>query len=144
MPDSRRILRLQQLILETVATAVQRDLDDPRVDGVTITRVRLSRDLTSASVYWSTLDAGGPRRTAERGLADATPFLQARVAEVMSTRLTPQLKLRFDESQEKASRLGDIFHKLSQERGEMPPEPPAAPADADEPGAGTADDEEEE
>jgi ribosome-binding factor A len=136
MPDSRRLLRLQQLILETLATAVHTELDDPRVTGVTITRVKLARDLTQAVVYWSTLAEGGPRRTAERGLADATAYLQARVAEVMATRLTPHLTMRFDESQEKAARLGSIFERLAHERGETPaseaPPAPDAGAEAEE------------
>lgn len=132
MPDSRRILRLQQLIFETLASAVHRDLDDPRVVGVTITRVRLAKDLTVATVYWSTLAEGGPRRTAERGLADATLYLQARVAQVMGTRQTPRLTMRFDENQQKTARLSDIFLKLARERGEVPPEPEAPGGDDDE------------
>ncbi len=43
MADTRRILRLQQLMLETMATALQQQVEDPRVKGVTITRVKLAR-----------------------------------------------------------------------------------------------------
>lgn len=129
MPNDRRLLRLQQLLLETVATTVQRDLDDPRVGFVTITRVKLARDLTLATVFWSCLEEGGPRRTAERGLNDALPVLQAAVARALSTRQTPRLHLRFDEGLRKASRVTDLFSRLEQERVErgLPPTDPAAP-----------------
>ncbi len=129
MPNDRRLLRLQQLLLETVATTVQRDLDDPRVGFVTITRVKLARDLTLATVFWSCLEEGGPRRTAERGLNDALPVLQAAVARALSTRQTPRLHLRFDEGLRKASRVTDLFSRLEQERVErgLPPTAPAPP-----------------
>lgn len=136
MPTDRRLLRLQQLVLETVASTVQRDLDDPRVGLVTITRVKLARDLTMATVFWSCLDHGGPRRTAERGLSDALPVIQRAVARALSTRQSPRLSLRFDEGLEKASRVTELFHQLEQERrarGLPPPEPAAPPAGAEAP-----------
>jgi ribosome-binding factor A len=134
MPEPRRLLRLQQLVLETLATAVQRDVEDPRVAGVTITRVKLSKDLSRAIVFWSNLEPGGPRRTAERGLHDALHYLQAIVAESMSTRQTPHLTFRFDEGLERAGRMGSIFDQIARERGETPsdetkPEIPDEPAD---------------
>ena len=129
MADTRRILRLQQLMLETLATALQRQVDDPRVKGVTVTRVKLAKDLTTGILYWSNLEPGGPRRTAERGLTDALPYLQALVAEALATRQTPRLTLRFDEHLEKAAHLGEIFAKLAVERGEIPA-PSETPAEA--------------
>jgi ribosome-binding factor A len=125
MPDDRRLLRLQQLVLETVASTVQRDLDDPRIGLVTITKVKLAKDLTQAVVYWSCLDDGGPRRTAERGLADALPVIQRAVAGAIGTRQTPHLSLRFDRAPEHAGRIDSILAKLARERGDPP-----APTDA--------------
>ncbi|MFM8981270.1 MAG: 30S ribosome-binding factor RbfA [Planctomycetia bacterium] len=148
MAEPRRLLRLQQLVLETLATALQRDVDDPRVAGVSITRVKLSKDLSRALVFWSSLESGGPRRTAERGLEDARPFLQALVASAMSTRLTPHLAFKFDEGLERAGRIEALFDRLATERGEAPAgESPAGDAPADEtggaaPGAPAAGDEE--
>jgi ribosome-binding factor A len=142
VPDDRRLLRLQQLVLETIATTVQQDLDDPRIGLVTITRVKLAKDLTQAVVYWSCLEEGGPRRTAERGLADALPVIQGKVAGALSTRLTPRLTLKFDTGMEKADRLDTIFSQLALDRGEKPtgvgpqakPGKAAKPDEAAEPG----------
>ena len=122
MAEDRRLLRLQQLIHETVAQTVQRDLDDPRIGMVTVTRVKLAKDLTQATVYWSSLADGGPRRTSERGLTDALPVIQRAVADAMGTRQTPHLYLKFDAGLEASARIDDIFHKLALERGEKPAE----------------------
>lgn len=137
MAEPRRLLRLQQLVLETLATALQRDVEDPRVTGVTITRVKLSKDLSRGLVFWSSLEAGGPRRTAERGLEDARPFLQALVAGAMSTRLTPQLAFKFDEGLERAGRIEALFEQLAAERGgPAPSEAGAAGTGGEGPAAG--------
>ena len=99
MPDDRRLLRLQQLILETVASTVLHDLDDPRIGMVTVTRVKLAKDLTQATIYWSTLAPDGPRRTSERGLTDALPAMMcASWISGMAANAAPDSPIHADDS----------------------------------------------
>jgi ribosome-binding factor A len=133
MPSSRRVERLQQLILETVATAIQRDVHDPRVGMVTVTRVRLAPDLSAATVWWSCLGDEAEKRTCGRGLHAATRMLQSRVAQAMGTRVTPTLSLRFDPGLERAQRLEGIFDQIRAERGEPVVGPETSEPPDDEP-----------
>jgi ribosome-binding factor A len=145
VPTSRRIARLEQLILETVATAIQREVHDPRVGIVTITRVRLAPDLSVATVWWSCLGTEPERRTTARGLAAATKMIQSKVAQTMGTRVTPTLSLRFDIGLEKAQRLEGIFDQIRAERGEPVPtveEPGTDDADATDDAADDSEDDE--
>jgi ribosome-binding factor A len=130
MADRRRILRLQQLILEVVAETLQAEVRDPRMGLVTITRVKLSKDLSRAVVYWSSLGDEKEHRLSAQALEAATPLLQRRVAKALQTRITPHLKLIFDPTLERAQRLETIFHHLQEERGE--------PEEAEEETAGDA------
>ena len=118
MPNPRRIKRLEQLILEVVGETVQREVRDPRMGLVTITRVKLVPDLSVATVYWSCLEEEGARRRTAQGIESAVPLLQRRVAGALTTRVTPRLELRFDPTLEQAQRLETIFHRLREERGE--------------------------
>lgn len=118
MAQRRRILRLQQLILETAATHIQRELEDPRIGLVSITRVKLSPDLTQAQLFWSIIGEESQVRTCERGLERALPSIQRAVAEALQTRVTPKLQLIHDQGMEHAQRLEEIFHQLRVERGE--------------------------
>ncbi len=118
MPNERRIKRLQQLILEVAGETLQREVRDPRMGLATFTRVQLTKDLSVATLYWSCLEEEGARRRTEQGLTSATPLLQRRVAEALTTRTTPRLELRFDPTLEQAQRLETIFHKLREERGD--------------------------
>jgi ribosome-binding factor A len=135
MAAPRRILRLQQLILEVVATTIQREIQDPRVGMVSVTRVQLASDLSAAHIYWSMMGTETEKRTSERGLVAALGLIQRRVAGALGTRVTPTLSLHFDVSMEKAHRLNEIFEQLRTERGEPPAEgeaPPEADEDEDE------------
>jgi ribosome-binding factor A len=150
VPTSRRIARLEQLILETVAIALQREVHDPRVGIVTVTRVKLAPDLSHATVWWSCLGDEVQRRTTGRGLAAATKVVQSRVARAMGTRVTPTLVFRFDVGLEKAQRLEGLFDQIRAERGDPPirpeDEPPEGEDDepADEDGGDPAEEGEDE
>jgi ribosome-binding factor A len=114
----RRILRLQQLILEIAAEALQRERQDPRLEMVSLTRVKLTPDLLSATLWWSCLAKEKGREKTEAALKGILPLLQREVAKELRIRVTPVLSLKFDPTLERAQRLDDIFQKLRDERGE--------------------------
>jgi ribosome-binding factor A len=126
MPDERRLRRLEKQILHVVAPLVAHGLADPRLRLVTVTRIRLSADLSIARVNWSCLGNRGERSTAAHALEHARGRIQAEVAKAMRTRTTPRLEFHFDESLERAQRVQDILARLREER-EGAPEPAAPP-----------------
>lgn len=129
MANERRILRLQQVILRTVATHIQRELRDPRITMISVTRVKLSPDLSQAQIYWSCLGDEVQQRTTARGLEQALPSIQRAVAGAMQTRVTPRLSMRYDEGLQKSQRMEDIFRQIAEERGDV--EEPAEGAEAE-------------
>jgi ribosome-binding factor A len=121
MPDPRRVKRLEKVILHTVAPEISHGLRDPRLQFVTVTRIRLSRDLSVARVNWSVLGGEADRNKAQRALEDARGRLQNLVGRNMQTRVLPRLEFYYDESLAKAARIGEILGKLAKERGENEP-----------------------
>ena len=117
MPNPRRIERLEQHILRTLGPEVSQ-LADPRLGLVTITRIRLSRDLGLARVNWSCVGTEQERTLSEHALEHARGYLTSVVAEAMATRQTPRLEFHYDESMENAARISEILNKLALERGE--------------------------
>ena len=118
MPDARRIKRLEQALLEAVGPAISQGLADPRLTMITVTRIRLSPDLSIARVNWSCLGSAGDRSKAQHALEDARGPLQAAVANRLRTRITPRLEFHFDEGLERAARVDEILGKLAAERRE--------------------------
>lgn len=144
MAHPRRILRLQQLVLEIASETIQQVARDPRIEMVSVTRVQLSPDLTQAVVFWSCLGGEAKSRLVAAGLEQFRPVIQGRVAEELHTRVTPQIEMRFDPGLERAQHLDEIFHRLAEERGEpveeadAPPESEARTPETDESDTGPA------
>jgi ribosome-binding factor A len=116
MAENIRLKRLEKLALHRASEVVLRDLADPRLTFVTLTRVQLAKDLSHAVIFWSTLGEGGQRTKVEHALRDAAPRVQSEIAQVFATRRTPHVTFRFDPSIEGAVRVSGILDAIKKER----------------------------
>ncbi len=90
--DFQRSRRIEQQIQRLLTDAIQRQVRDPRVHGVIITDVRVARDLSNASVFYSGLVADGDVANAQAGLEHAAGFLRTVLAQGLSSRTVPALR----------------------------------------------------
>ena len=116
-----KIQRLQELIKLKVATVIQRDISDPRLGIITITKVELAKDLSECEVFFSVLGAEGDRSKNERLLQDSSGFIQSEVADILRTRRSPRIRFTYDESIEGSVR---IAQKLREELGDAQEQDP--------------------
>ncbi|MDR3171599.1 MAG: 30S ribosome-binding factor RbfA [Treponema sp.] len=93
-----RTERVGRLVQEKIgALIVEGKIKDPRVNPfLSITRVSMSRDLTWAEVYVSTVKPQGNLTRGVEGLQKAAGFIQAQLASVMHIRQTPRLRFHED------------------------------------------------
>jgi len=132
--SSRRLLKAAAAVREVVSMAILTEVRDPRVQGVTVTRVEMAPDMRSATVHVSVM--GSPQKTALalRGLASSAGFLQSCIAERIETRYTPRLRFELDggvkHSLEIARVLDEVLPEADGEHrddgagGTPPPDPP--------------------
>ena len=130
---SVKIERLQQAIKFKVAMLLQRDINDPRMGGlITITKVKLSRDLKHCTVFYSVLGDRAAESKAHHLLDDARLFIQGEVAGSLRTRTAPALEFKFDESIAGSDRIAALLRD-ELEDAEAPPgeieDEPAEPED---------------
>ena len=94
-----RLTRVGTLIQEKIGTMiVEGRVKDPRVDTfLTITRVRVSRDLSFAYVYVSSYKSAEGLKKGVEGLKSAAGFIQAQLSTKMRMRQTPRLRFHEDE-----------------------------------------------
>jgi len=116
--DSRRVARLNKTIQARIAAVLLRDMKDPRLGFVTITRVEVDAELTKCRVYWSSLGNANERRLNEQALRHGRKFIQHEVGEILRTRTVPTLEFIFDESIEGAIRVTEILDELARERAD--------------------------
>ena len=120
-----RLLRVAELIQSELANMVMRDVKDPRVQHVVITRVEVSTDLRVAKVYFSRYgeNQGNVEEIEEglKGLERASGFLQMKLAERLKLKSTPKLKFFVDHSLTYSAEierlLSDVCKEVSSKKG---------------------------
>jgi len=117
MANPRTIARLEARILERAANALEFEISDPRAGFVTVTRVKLSKDLTAARVYYSVLGDEAAKANTARMLESAGGYLQRLIGRSLDLRRVPHIEWTYDESIEQAARLDDaIARALDRDR----------------------------
>ena len=109
---SQRTDRLDSRIRHELMDLLQREMQDPRLGFVTITRVETARDLGSARVWVSILGSDEERDRSMAALGVATPWLRRRLAERLTLRSVPQLSLRRDDSIEAGDRVLRLLKEI--------------------------------
>ena len=121
-----------------------REVHDPGIGFLTITRVAVTADLQQARVYYTTLGDEKARKESRRALERAAPFLRRKIGGRLRFKRVPELEFFFDESIERHDRIERILLEIDAARAEAPgrPETPGtSPASdsADGPGNDDAD-----
>jgi ribosome-binding factor A len=104
--------RVNAAVREVLAEAVG-ELRDPRIGFVTVTAVKTSPDLRHAVVYVSVLGSEKKRENTLAGLDAAHGVLQARIAQELRLKRTPQLAFEYDDSVERGVRMSQLIDELA-------------------------------
>jgi ribosome-binding factor A len=122
----RRPEQLAEVIREEVSQIVGYELEDPRVQGVTVTDVRVTENLRDASVYVLTVGTEAERAEAMKALQKAAPYVRRQLGTVLNLRYTPELHFVRDTVEESAARVEELLSKLDVSKQEDRPGPPDA------------------
>jgi ribosome-binding factor A len=110
--SSRRILKAAEAIREVVSMAILTDLRDPRIEGVTVTRVEVSPDMRQAKVHVSIMGDDAQQRLCLHGLRSSAGYLQSKISDRIDTRYTPRLQFELDEGVKKSLAISRLLHEL--------------------------------
>jgi ribosome-binding factor A len=111
-----RAERVGDQIRSELAELIARQVHDPGIGFMTLTRVSVTPDLQVARVYYTTLGDEGAKRDTGKALTRATPFLRRQLGQRLRLRRVPELEFFYDESIAHADRVERILHELEQER----------------------------
>jgi ribosome-binding factor A len=87
-----RTRRLEEAIQRILSQALGAKARDPRLAGVTITEVNVSKDLGLARVYYTMLSGDPVTAELERALVTAAGFLRSTLAGELHVRNIPELR----------------------------------------------------
>ncbi|MBL8271878.1 30S ribosome-binding factor RbfA [Steroidobacter sp.] len=122
-----RAKRVGQQIQRALSELIRRELRDPRLGMITLTDVRMSSDLSYATIYYSVL--GADPHLAQQILTQAADMLRGPLGRALGIRHSPELRFVKDELIESGARLSGLINQAvkSDVARHVDDEPAAAP-----------------
>jgi len=109
---------LEETLRRIIASALDLEVEDPRVGYVTVSEVRLNRDRTVAQVFYTVLGDEEVRRTSLEGLKRCRGFLRQIIGDQIRMRMVPELRFNYDDSLDRSFRVEETLHRIAAERAE--------------------------
>ena len=110
--DERRRQRLEVDIREDVEEILSRDISDERLKNLSITRVKLSRDGSNATLFFGITGIEEEQLHTFEALKSAKGYLRSKLASMVRMRTVPILSFVKDDSGEKGDRVLNIMREL--------------------------------
>ena len=121
---TRRQQRVAEQVRHELSKLIEHEVDDPRLELISITDVTISPDLYNANVYVSSLQGEAAREPVLAGLEHARKFLRHGLAERLKLRVVPNLYFHWDKSLETGDRISRLIDQI--EETDAPPDDAAA------------------
>ena len=110
--SSRRVLRAAEAIREVVSTAILLELQDPRIQDVTVTFVEVAGDMRTAKVHVSIMSDEKQQELTLHGLRSAAGYLQQQIGDCIDTRYIPRLTFVLDEGVKHSLKISRILQDV--------------------------------
>ncbi|MCX8043239.1 MAG: 30S ribosome-binding factor RbfA [Desulfobacterota bacterium] len=114
-----RVDRVSDSIKKEVADILNRHVKDPRLAFMTITYVRVARDLRHARIYFTSMREDADLEAVFEGLRRATGFVQRKLGERLHLRYTPHLSFTYDTSVARGLRMTRLLAEIEHEIDEI-------------------------
>ena len=112
-----RMERLAHQLQQEIAMIIHRELKDPRLGFVTITRIELSIDLRYAKVLYSCLGDEEERQRSQDALDHSTRFVRTMIKKRFRLKIIPEIAFRYDASIEGSIAMADTLEQLKKQPG---------------------------
>lgn len=115
MVSKLRLQRINDRIREELSEMLLQEVSDPRLEGISITDVKVDRELAYADVFVSALEGGERWPEIQDGLEHAQGFLRHELSQRVELRVFPRLRFRWDPTFERAERIERLLASLHEE-----------------------------
>jgi ribosome-binding factor A len=112
MPSGIRLQRIADRIRQELSEVLIREINDPRLQQIYVTDVKVDRELAFADIYVSAVE--GVSRSADvlAGLESASGFLRRTLAARVELRAFPRLRFHWDMTPENADQIEQKLAEL--------------------------------
>lgn len=114
--DFSRLDRIADMLKRELSILIQNEINDPRVGMVSVTDVKVSRDLMHAKVYVSVLQPEEKIPSAIKALNHAANYLRYQLAQRVELRVMPELRFYYDDSLIRGNRIANLIDEVTREK----------------------------
>lgn len=111
---TRRQQRVAEQVRHELSQLIEHEIDDPRLEMISITDATISPDLREASVYVSSLQGEAARDEVLAGLEAARGFLRHGLGDRLKLRVVPNLRFHWDKSLETGDRISQLIDQIEE------------------------------
>ena len=109
---SHRKDRVAEEIKKELADIIRNDMKDPRAGGlVSVTHVEVSRDISTATVFVSSLGDTEEQNNAVKAIKKAAGFIRGELASRLRLRAVPELIFKADPSIRIGARINTLLNE---------------------------------
>ena len=106
-----RLFKVQDLLHKEIAFLLLKEIQNPLIKSITISCVKVSKDLKYSEIYFTTLNKDYKRIEIE--LNKASGFIRNELAKRLHLKRLPSIKFSYDNTAESSQKIEDIIKKLS-------------------------------
>jgi ribosome-binding factor A len=115
MSQGSRPDRIADQIRSELAMMLAREVHDPGIGFVTITRVQMTPDLQQARVFYTALGDEPARGNTERALHRALPFLRRQIGSRLRLKRVPEIQFLYDQAIAGQDRIEQLLNEIRAE-----------------------------
>jgi len=104
--------RLETKIQRIISQVILHKIKDKRLQRISIDEIRLSRDLSFAKIFCSTLHTDESFETLEKLLTKASGFFKTEISKSLSIKKVPNLLFIVDNHEEYANKINVLIDKV--------------------------------
>ncbi len=112
MPSKIRLQRISDRIRNELSEMLVKEVQDPRLTGISVTDVKVDRELAFADIYISAVEGHERSREVLEGLHSASGFLRHALSERVDLRVFPRLRFHWDPTPERADHIERVLASL--------------------------------
>jgi len=110
--ESIRTSKVESLIKAEISEIISRKIKDPRIGFVTITSVKVSKDLHLAKVFVSIYGSDEDKKKTLEGLISASQFVHHELKKRLRIKIIPEIVFKIDPSIEYGIYIAKVIDEL--------------------------------
>ena len=114
--NSIRLERLQKELHRIINSTFQGEISDPRLSGIEITRIKISKDLKLVKASFSEYDKKISNTEILELLTKSSGFIKKQIAGAKIMRTIPEIVFEYDQTNERVEKMNQIFNVIAEEK----------------------------